>query len=105
VRQEHVDHGYTDYWDAAPITWKSRFHVLAYPTETCGTGICRFPNSYESAWYSPHSGERTFIITNTARPLMQAPPPSLRPPAATFRVGGSYTFLVYNFDIASRIYH
>jgi hypothetical protein len=105
VRQEHVSHGYTDYWDAAPITWKSRFHVLAYPTETCGTGICHFPNSYDSAWYSPHSGERTFIITNTAKPQMQAPPPSLGPPAASFRVGASYTFLVYNFDIASRIAH
>jgi hypothetical protein len=73
VRQEHVSHGYTDYWDEAPITWKSLLHVLAYPTETCGTGICHFPNSYDSAWYSPHSGERTFIITNTAKPQMQAP--------------------------------
>jgi uncharacterized membrane protein YqhA len=105
VRQEHVSHGYTDYWDAAPITWKSRFHVLAYPAEICGTGICRFPNSYDSAWYSPHDGERTFLITNTAKPQMGTPPPSLGPPAATFRVGTSYAFLVYNYDIASRIAH
>jgi hypothetical protein len=103
VRQEHVDHGYTGYWDAAPITWKSRFHVLAYPTLTCGAGICRFPLCYLAAWYSPHSGERTFLITDTAKQFMPAPPPSLGPPAATFRVGASYTFLVYNFDIASRI--
>jgi hypothetical protein len=92
VWRERVDHGYTDYWDAAPITWKTRFHVLAYPAEACGPRICRFPEAYDSAWYPPRSGERTFIITDTARPEMHAAPASLGAPVASFRVGGSYTF-------------
>jgi hypothetical protein len=103
AREEHVNHGYTGYWDAAPITWGTRFHVLAYPVVNSGASLTRSIYGSESAWYTPHPHERTFLITDTAKPYMQSAPPTLGPPAAAIHVGSSYTFLVYNYDIASRI--
>lgn len=103
AREEHVGHGYTGYWDASPITWKSRFRVLAYPAELCAAGICRFSLGTESSWYQPHGSKRSFLITDTTQPYMQAAPASLGPPAASFRVGSNYSFLVYDYDIAGKI--
>ena len=103
ARLDNVDHGYAGYWDAAPITWKSGFHVLTYPVEECRAGICRAYLGNDSAWYEPHGEERTFLITNTSRPGMESVPASLGPPAYAIRVGASYTFNVYDYDIASRI--
>jgi hypothetical protein len=103
ARAEHVHVGYAGYWDAAPVTWKTNFRLLVYPATTCySAGICRFENGSESAWYSPHRGERTFLITDKDQSYMPSAPRSLGPPAATFHVGGEYTFNVYNYDIAAR---
>jgi hypothetical protein len=44
ARRDGLDHGYAAYWDAAPLTWASRFKVKVYPVNDC-TGpdsICRF---------------------------------------------------------------
>jgi len=96
-------HGYTGYWDASPITWKSRFRVLAYPARQCGAGICRFALGYDSSWYKPSGSTRSFLITDTAQPYMPSAPTTLGPPAASYRVDSKYTFLVYDYDIASKI--
>jgi hypothetical protein len=102
ARQEHVDHGYTGYWDASPITWNSRFQLLAYPAEVCAAGICKFGLGTDSNWYRPSGSKRSFLITDTAQPYMPVAPASLGSPAASFRVGNNYTFLVYDYDIATK---
>jgi len=103
ARQEHVDHGYTGYWDASPITWNSRLQVLAYPAQVCAAGICQFGLGTDASWYKPNGSKRSFLITDTTQPYMQVAPASLGPPAASFRVGNNYTFLVYDYDIATKI--
>jgi hypothetical protein len=103
ARKEHVVHGYTGFWDASPITWNSRFHVLAYPAELCAAGICQFSLGTDSSWYQPNGSKRSFLITDTTQPFMQGAPASLGRPAAGFRVGSSYTFLVYDYDIATKM--
>jgi hypothetical protein len=103
ARKEHVVHGYTGFWDASPITWNSRFQVLAYPAELCAAGICRFSLGTDSSWYQPNGAKRSFLITDTTQPYMQGAPASLGRPAASFGVGGHYTFLVYDYDIATKI--
>jgi hypothetical protein len=101
--EQHVRHGYTGYWDASPITWNSRFRVLAYPAEVCAAGICAFGLGYEASWYHADGATRSFLITDTAKPFMQSAPASLGPPAASFRVAPTYTFLVYDYDIATKM--
>ncbi len=103
AREERVDHGYTGYWDASPITWNSRFHVLAYPAQLCAAGICQFGLGTDSSWYRPNGSRRSFLITDTTKPYMRSAPASLGPPAASFHVDGNYTFLVYDYDVATKI--
>jgi len=101
--EQHVRHGYTGYWDASPITWNSRFRLLAYPAELCAAGICQFSLGTEASWYQPNGATRSFLITDTAKQYMTSAPATLGPPAASFRVGSTYTFLVYDYDIAKKI--
>ncbi len=101
--KEHVVRGYTGYWDASPITWNSRFQVLAYPAQLCAAGICQFSLGTDSSWYQPNGSKRSFLITDPTQPYMQSAPASLGPPAASFHVGANYTFLVYDYDIATKI--
>jgi hypothetical protein len=98
AQQERVSSGYTGYWDAAPLTWETHFQLRVYPVQFCSTGICPFKLGSDSAWYIPRHQQRTFLITDPS-----SAPRSLGRPAAAFRVGSSYTFLVYDYDIASRI--
>lgn len=102
ARREHVKRGYASFWDASPITWKSNFDLLVYPAGPCPQGFCHAILGYDSAWYLPGK-QRTFLITDTARPGMPFRPPSLGPPAKTFRVGQTYEFLVYDYDIGGRV--
>ena len=81
ARKEHVVRGYTGYWDASPITWNSRFRVLAYPAELCAAGICQFSLGTDSGWYRPNGSKRSFVITDPTQPYMQDAPASLGPPA------------------------
>ena len=103
ARAEHVMRGYTSYWDAAPLTWETHFRLLAFPAGPCDTGFCHTDVGYDSAWYTPHRGVHTFLITDNAKGGMPFRPSSLGPPLATFHVGREFTFLVYGYDIASRI--
>jgi hypothetical protein len=104
ARAEHVHIGYAGYWDAAPLTWKTHSKLLVYPATTCGTvSICRFRLGSTAAWYSPRLAKRTFLITDGDQPYMTSAPRSLGRPLATFNIDNEYTFVVYNYDIATRV--
>jgi hypothetical protein len=103
AKREHVSHGYSGYWDAGPITWETRFKLRVYPVRTCGPLLCRYPNASESVWYSHRHDGRTFVITDTSKPFLHRAPETLGTPVASFRVGRSYVFAVYDYEIVDRM--
>jgi hypothetical protein len=108
ARREDVKSGYAGWWQAPSLTWLTDFRLQAYPAVACGSGLCEFGLGSTSAWYSPHGHQRSFLITDVAssdagRYYMPSAPKSLGRPIATFKVGERYRFVVYGYDIASRI--
>lgn len=100
--REHLSHGYAGYWDAAPITWASHLRVHVYPVMQCPAGVCQFYLHTIAAWYRPHPGERSFLLTDPTQLYMQSLPPVLGRPSASYRIG-QVTMWVYPYDVASRI--
>lgn len=102
---KHLQFGYAGYWDAAPITWASRFRVRIFPVSVCvmSTHLCPFDLHTISSWYTPR-GRRSFLLTNSTRPLVSAPTPDLGRPSAVYHVG-NLTMYVYPYDLAMRIVH
>jgi len=103
---DHLQSGYSGYWDAAPITWASRFRVRVYPVSVCAQNahLCPFDLHTISSWYTPHPGVRSFLLTDSAIPLVPSPTPDLGRPSAVYRVG-NLTMYVYPYDLAARIVH
>jgi hypothetical protein len=100
VRREHLQVGYADYWDAAPIMWATRFGVGAYPVQDCAPNICWSYLHEITSWYVPRAGTRTFLIADPSQPIPAAPLPILGRASATYQVG-PLTMYVYPYDIAS----
>jgi hypothetical protein len=102
----HLQFGYSGYWDAAPITWASHFRVRVYPVSVCvrNTHLCPFDLHTISSWYTPHPGARSFLLTDSAIPLVPSPTPDLGGPSAVYHVG-NLTMYVYPYDLATRIVH
>jgi hypothetical protein len=103
ARKEHASHGYSGYWDAGPITWETDFKLPVYPVIRCGYGLCQMKNAEESAWYRRRHDGRTFLIIDTAKPWLHQAPLSLGAPVASFHVGRSYVFEVFDYEIANRM--
>jgi hypothetical protein len=107
ARTEHLAIGYADYWDAAPLTWSTRFRLRVYPVQNCipssGPTLCWSSLHMISSWYVPRPRTRTFLITDSAQP---SPPASaqanLGKPVAEYRIG-VLTMYVYSYDIASKM--
>lgn len=110
AKAEGVTDGYAGYWDAADLTWMSRFGVRVYPVSQCTPQhlvICPY-NIGISSWYTPRRGARSMLIVDHGiqLPLVNAPDPKDGAPTATTTIG-DLTVYVYPFDIASnfnRIY-
>jgi hypothetical protein len=100
--REHLSHGYAGYWDATPITWASHLRVHVYPVLQCPAGVCQFYLHTIAAWYRPHPGERSFLLTDPTQLYMPSLPPVLGRPSVSYRIG-QVTMWVYPYDIASRI--
>ena len=102
ARLEHITIGYAGYWDAAPITWATRFAVKVYPVDACGARLCPFYLHYMSSWYTPRPGIRTFLISDPTQPVPAPAVPVLGTPSAVYHVN-ELTMYVYPYDIASRM--
>jgi hypothetical protein len=100
--REHLMRGYAGYWDAAPITWATKLGVHVYPVFSCPAGLCQFYLHTIAAWYRPHPGQRSFLLTDPTQPFLATPPAELGPPSARFPIG-QVTMYVYPYDIATRI--
>jgi hypothetical protein len=100
----HLVYGYAGYWDAAPIMWATSFRIQVYPVSVCDQGarLCPFDLHYVSSWYTPHSGSGSFLLTDSAHPLVPAPTPDLGRPVAVYHLG-TIRMYAYRYDIARRI--
>jgi hypothetical protein len=103
--ENHLDHGYAGYWDAAPIAVQSGFDVRVYPIELCGPNVntyCPFHSHAIEAWYQPKRGVRTFLVVNKQglAPVTRPPPPSWGPPFMTAQLG-DLTVYAFDYDISS----
>jgi hypothetical protein len=105
AKAEGVTYGYTGYWDAADLTWMSRFRVKVYPVSQCAQPrlvICPYYIGI-SSWYTPRPGTRSMLIVDHGiqLPLISAPDPTDGTPIASAAIG-DLTVYVYPFDIASK---
>ena len=102
--REHLQVGYAGYWDASPITWGTHYRVQVYPVSVCDQGahLCQFDLHYISSWYTPRTGVRSFLLTDTRTRLLLAPTPDLGRPDAVYHLGQA-TMYVYPYDVAQRL--
>jgi hypothetical protein len=103
--REHAPVGYAGYWDAAPITWATRFRIRVYPVYSCPVGasqVCNFFVHIISTWYAPRPNLRTFVLVDPTVPWLQTKPPGLGRPIATYHIG-AMTMYVYPYDVAAAI--
>jgi len=104
-----VTTGYAGYWDAANLTWNSRFRVHAYPIAECQpkpgvTGLCPFIYNRLASWYEPRPNTRTFLVVDPHTTWVSHPPPAeLGPPVAFYDLK-TVQLYVYPYDIASRFH-
>ncbi|HZO96331.1 MAG TPA: hypothetical protein VFB42_03070 [Gaiellaceae bacterium] len=96
--------GYASYWDAVPLTWRSRFRVQVYPVLTCRRaphGLCTYPVHVISSWYRPRRGVRTFLVADHR----YGPPDPGRTLGGTAEVVSfeHYSVYVYDYDIAANL--
>jgi hypothetical protein len=106
ARQEHLNVGYSGYWDAAPIAWATHLRVKVYPVDDCDGNLhlCGFELHIMSSWYTPAPAMRTFLLSDPAYPAEpSAPTPDLGPPIAVHQIG-AVTMYVYPYNIASRLF-
>ena len=109
IEHDGLIQGYSWYWDAASLTWKSGLRLQIAPIAFCDrtrVRLCPVMLNSARAWYQPHARERTFVIVDptfenaaaietTARRLLGRP--------AARRRFGSIVVLEYSYDIASRL--
>jgi hypothetical protein len=106
AHREHLSVGYAGYWDAAPITWATHFHVKVYPVDDCAGNqhLCGFELHFISNWYTPAPPMKTFLLSDPAYPQVpSAPTPDLGAPIAVHQIG-AVTMYVYSYNIASRLF-
>jgi hypothetical protein len=96
-----VTHGYGPFWDAAAISWHSRFALTVYPVQACGPANCRFSLGTASDWYVPKGGP-TILVTDSQLPGQPAVDPVYGEPIATL-THDTFTVRVYRTDIGTLI--
>jgi hypothetical protein len=103
ARHEHLAVGYAGYWDAAPITWATKFAIDVFPVTDCygGQHVCRFFLHYMTSWYQPKPGTKSFLLSDPETSVPSTPSNDLGPPSAIHHIG-PVTMFVYPYDIASR---
>ena len=109
AEKTNVTTGYAGYWDAANLTWNSRFRVRAYPIAECQpkpgvTGLCPFFYNRLASWYEPRPNTRTFLVVDPSTTWVSHPPPAeLGRPIGFYDLKTVQLYL-YPYDIASRFH-
>jgi hypothetical protein len=105
AKSEDVGYGYAGYWDAADLTWMSKFGLKVYPVAQClppTLSICPY-NIGVSSWYALKRHTRSMLILDhkIQIPQVAAADPAFGHPLITANIG-NLTAYVYPFDIAQR---
>ncbi len=100
----HLNYGYASYWDASAITWATKLRLRVFPVSVCNQNaqLCRFDLHTISSWYTARRGIRSFLLADSAQPLVRGPTPDLGTVTAVYHVG-RITMYVYPYDLASKI--
>jgi len=100
---KHLQLGYADYWDGAPIMWDTKMRIRAYPVQDCAPNMCWSYLHMITSWYTtPRSHQPTFLINDAAQPSPAAPTATLGNASSVQQIG-PFTVYVYPYDIASRM--
>jgi hypothetical protein len=108
TRDYGAQFGFSEYGDAAPITWETHLATKVYPLQPCGvpSGLCAFFIGI-SSWYTPIAHVHSFLLTDPragiAGGTITLPPADLGKPIAAEAFGGIWAVYVYSYDIASRV--
>jgi hypothetical protein len=97
--REHLEVGYSGYWDAAPLTWSTHARLQVFPVKNCGVTLCMFELHVITSWYTQRAGQRSFLLEDTAKPPFVAPIPTLGAPTKTYTIGPLKMY-IYPYDIA-----
>jgi hypothetical protein len=102
--RDRLKFGYAGYWDAAPISWATKFRVQVYPVSVCDQNahLCRFDLHVISSWYTPRPGVGSFLLTDPSLANVSAPTPDLGPPTAVYHIG-RVTMYTYPYDLAAKV--
>jgi hypothetical protein len=102
----HVQVGYTNWQDAAGLTWGTNNRVITRPLVECTIPegfreLCPGFQAYLAAWYTP-SPRETFLLADKAAIAIHTAPPGLGKPIAVYRFG-PMSMYIYPYDIATRL--
>ena len=102
LEQRGLSYGYSTYWDANAVTWKSDGQVTIRAAAEVPGGVTRFtPNSID-AWYAGDRPGPSFLLVDPDQEFMNGPPSeSLGRPSEVDRVG-RFVIYVYPDDVARR---
>ena len=105
----HLSRGYTNYWDAYDLDWRSSGQLDVWPVlpapGACNAApgnLCRYPFAPSGA-YRPAAGS-SFILTRSQARYCLTSQPSVRvfgQPSSVYRAM-AFTVWVYPYDVASR---
>ena len=107
--EHHLTRGYSGYWAAYDVSWRSHGRVLVWPM-LGGSRACSGPAPAICGYTFAPQGEyaaqpgRSFIITAGRQDgcIPPTPPVSVFGTPQTVYHAGSYVVTVYAYDVASR---
>jgi hypothetical protein len=101
----HVTVGYSDWADAAGLTWGTHNHVIVRPVVECqnpgGASICPGFQALVASWYAPER-RRSFLLVEANGVDLGSLPEGLGKPLAEYAFGPMRMY-IYAYDIASRL--
>jgi len=104
ARANRVQVGYSNWAQAAGLTWGTHYGVTVRPVVECPTqqGIVLCPGfqAYVPSWYVPQR-RRTFLLMEANGVDLRSMPTNLGKPLAVYAFG-SMRMYIYPYDIASR---
>lgn len=107
LERHDLRRGYAGYVSASVYTYQSVGRLVVRPVQPCllapgRLSVCGFYANRVAGWYLPHTGVRTFLITDPSLPAGVATAPvEFGPPSEVIPIGVQ-TIFVYPYDIASR---
>ena len=103
IESKGLTRGYSTYWDANVISWKTEGRVRVYPIVITGSGTREFVSNLVTSWYQPAPGTPTFVLVDPAVPFVQVvPEPAIGQPSEILQVD-RFTIAFYPNEIVGHV--